>query len=45
MYGLAVNHIVSVSGHPWIIDEIGGFQNLPLFWAKKSCRKKVPIDI
>ena len=24
MYGLAVNLIVSVSGHPWIIDEIGG---------------------
>ena len=22
MYGLAVNLIVSVSGHPWIIDEI-----------------------
>ena len=22
MYGLAVNLIVSVSGHPWIINEI-----------------------
>ena len=22
MYGLAVNLIVSVSGHPWIIDDI-----------------------
>ena len=22
MYGLAVNLIVSVSGHPWIIDEM-----------------------
>ena len=22
MFGLAVNLIVSVSGHPWIIDEI-----------------------
>ena len=24
MYGLAVNLIVSVSGHPWIINEIAG---------------------
>ena len=23
MYGLAVNLIVSVSGHPWIINEMG----------------------
>ena len=26
MYGFAVNLIVSVSGHPWIINEINFFQ-------------------
>ena len=29
MYGLAVNLIVSVSGHPWIIDEIIQKQSQP----------------
>ena len=36
MYGLAVNLIVSVSGHPWIIDEIvqAAVWNKAILWHK-----------
>ena len=36
MYGLAVNLIVSVSGHPWIIDEML-MQFLPETIKKEPC--------
>ena len=34
MYGLAVNLIVSVSGHPWIIDEISLIRIIKMFVLK-----------
>lgn len=38
MYGLAVNLIVSVSGHPWIIDEILDHV------LQMSCKLKLQIN-
>ena len=43
MYGLAVNLIVSVSGHPWIIDEIWQTVGWSLMLLFEKCQYNNPF--
>ena len=38
MYGFAVNLIVSVSGHPWIINEMTGSSATILQYSMNLCK-------
>ena len=48
MYGLAVNLIVKVSGHPWIINEMRDFLNnddiLPLWLFSFSNSFRIVLE-
>ena len=45
MYGLAVNLIVSVSGHPWIIDEMIRLQIETLLYTIIKLRILFPVNM